>query len=84
MLQCLLTGEIPLFYYTTNNDALKRRFPMFPKTYFRQASFAKALKSRVKFTIHCTIHYSLLLFMVLFTPNFCLFKGGRPLSLGHN
>ena len=29
-------------------------------------------------------HCSLLLFMVLFTPNFCLFKGGCPLSLGEN
>ena len=26
-------------------------------------------------------HYSLLLFMTLFTPKFCLFKGGCPLSL---
>ena len=30
-------------------------------------------------TFHC--HYSPSLFMTLFTPNFCLFKGGCPLSL---
>ena len=38
------------------------------------------------FTIHCTVHSYclLLLFMILFTPNFCLFKGGYPLSLGQN
>ena len=51
------------------------------------------LKTKVKislftvlFTDYCspiTIHNhcSLLLFMVLFTQNFCLFKGGCPLSL---
>ena len=52
------------------------------------------------FTIHYTVHQSLfidyysliivhshcslLLFMVLFTPNFSLFKGSCPLSLGQN
>ena len=39
---------------------------------------------KVKFTIHLslfTITIHPLLFMTLFTPNFCLFKGGCPLYL---
>ena len=44
---------------------------------------------KILFTDYCSlitviVHYSLLLFMVLFTPKFCLFKGGWSLSLGHN
>ena len=40
------------------------------------------LGQKVKFTIHLslfTITIHLLLFMTLFTPKFCLFKGGCPL-----
>ena len=39
---------------------------------------------KVKFTIHLsllTVTIHPLLFMTLFTPNFCLFKGGCPLCL---
>ena len=33
MLQCLLTGEIPLLHYTTNDDVLKRIFPIIPQAF---------------------------------------------------
>ena len=47
------------------------------------------LKTKVKISLFTilftiTVHHSLLLFMVLFTPKFCLFEGGCPLSLGQN
>ena len=57
---------------------LKRRFSMIPRLLVTPKSPWPA------FTIHCTIHYSLLLFIVLFTQIFCLFKGSCPLSLGQN
>jgi len=75
MLQCLLTGQIPLLFSTSDDDVLKRRFPMFP---------AEKKILLEAFTVHCTVYYSLLLFVVLFTQKFCLFKGGCPLSLGQN
>ena len=43
------------------------------KTFGFYNSFPTFWGQKLKFTIH------LLLFMTLFTPNFCLFKGGCPL-----
>ena len=47
-------------------------------------SFPTFWGQKMKFTIHLslfTVTIHPLLFMTLFTPNFCLFKGGFPLSL---
>ena len=52
-------------------------------TRYGEASYYGCFENKSEnFTVHCTVHQ--LLFMVLFTPNFCLFKGGCPLSLGQN
>ena len=73
MLQCLLTNEIPLLHYTTNDDVLRRRFPRLLVTpsslsaSFGQDSFAEILKTKGEIYYSLTVHYSLLLFMALFT-----------------
>ena len=54
-----------------------------PKTrILSSTTHSHVLGQKVKFTIHLslfTVTIHLLLFMTLFTPNFCLFKGGCPL-----
>ena len=52
------------------------------KTFGFYNSFPTFWGQKLKFTIHLslfTVTIHLLLFMTLFTPNFCLFKGGCPL-----
>ena len=67
MLQCLLTGEIPLLI-SFNVDVLKRRFSMFPKAFGHvKITFGKLLL--LTFIVHCTEYCLLLLFIILFTLN---------------
>ena len=54
-----------------------RKWQEFSTDYLSQKS-EKSTIHKLLFTI--TVHYSLLLFMVLFTLKFCLFKGGCPLK----
>ena len=63
MLQCLLTNEIPLLHYTTNDDVLKRRFPKLLVTpsslsaSFGQDSFAEILKTKGEnyYSLYCSL-----------------------------
>ena len=70
MLQCLLIGEIPLLFSTSNDDVLKRRFSIFSETFSHtKITFGKLLL--LTFTVYC----SLLPFIVLFTQNFAYLRG---------
>ena len=77
----VLVQKIPLAFslaYSLENSEDSFGFWTFMLLKIRQVEDFKS-KSE-KNTIHS--YCSLLLLMVLFTPNFCLFKGDCPLSLG--
>ena len=93
----LVFSHFKVYYCYSMHNVLVQKIPLaFSLScflwFFGKSDKLKILSQKVEkvlFTDYCssiTVHSycSLLLFMVLFTQNFFLFKGGCPLSLGQN